>query len=680
MIRKLQFLKTAVLSAFLLGGANLAWADDVTPTLDVFFRTNDANDGWNSNKWNDKSYPIKGSDAGDIEFAAHHSARMFVLQKYTVEHLDAVKSLTLTLTGSSGTDALAIWAFDTNDWTESTAASTLAPKVESIVGLALGSTSGSANTTYLKNGQNTKTTVVTGINACTFVISGTALETLKNKASDNTFTLLITNKVGEITGGNDRKFYSSGHSTESYRPTLTVTYDAVGVTYDDGTMANYSSFEAARNAVVSAAKDATITVMEDQNITSRVNAISGKTLNIVAGKDGVTLTNTMTNTLSFLANADNNGTINIGNAAHSMIIKNASETTNAIVEVSGTNADAKVNLTNVTFKDITSSNSTGLIRTSNNTKGKVTLTDVTFNGCQATAENAGIIYCGADDAVILSGNNQFIGCTGYGMYLERRFQIDETNGVTNTTPITLFVNTDNINLGNPVATKVAQSEVALFNLQDTEKGLRWRTNMSGTRRDMQVTEAYTLSVNSYGAATLVLPFASTIPTGVSAYKLSYTAGADKVNATEVETTLPADTPVLINAAEGPHKFVSTATVSTATTGSGTPTVGALVGTYADNTSAEGNYVLYADDTHEIGFYKAGTDVTIDANRAYLKADGGSLSRLSIAFSDDETTGIDSVVKQDTKTADNVYYNLSGQRVANPSKGLYIVNGKKVIIK
>ena len=31
-------------------------------------------------------------------------------------------------------------------------------------------------------------------------------------------------------------------------------------------------------------------------------------------------------------------------------------------------------------------------------------------------------------------------------------------------------------------------------------------------------------------------------------------------------------------------------------------------------------------------------------------------------------------------ADNAYYNISGQRVASPSKGIYICNGKKVLIK
>ena len=50
-----------------------------------------------------------------------------------------------------------------------------------------------------------------------------------------------------------------------------------------------------------------------------------------------------------------------------------------------------------------------------------------------------------------------------------------------------------------------------------------------------------------------------------------------------------------------------------------------------------------------------------------------------AESDDTLTGIQSVENSEA-AEDDVYYNLSGVRVANPSKGLYIKNGKKVIIK
>lgn len=197
-------------------------------------------------------------------------------------------------------------------------------------------------------------------------------------------------------------------------------------------------------------------------------------------------------------------------------------------------------------------------------------------------------------------------------------------------------------------------------------------------RDLKLTQAYTLEVTDAKAATLVLPFASKIPSGVSCYTLNYTTGNNAAKKTPVETTLPANTPVLINAEKDSYKFVSTATSGVFATGSDPVTVGALTGVYSEITVLSGSYILYKGEKG-LGFYKSDGSNKVKANRAYLTAESAEGSRMFIGF-DDETTGIDSVVKQDTKTADNVYYNLSGQRVANPSKGLYIVNGKKVIIK
>jgi hypothetical protein len=48
------------------------------------------------------------------------------------------------------------------------------------------------------------------------------------------------------------------------------------------------------------------------------------------------------------------------------------------------------------------------------------------------------------------------------------------------------------------------------------------------------------------------------------------------------------------------------------------------------------------------------------------------------FFDGNVTGIGAV--KSINKEDGAYYNLAGQRVAQPQKGLYIVNGKKVIIK
>lgn len=46
----------------------------------------------------------------------------------------------------------------------------------------------------------------------------------------------------------------------------------------------------------------------------------------------------------------------------------------------------------------------------------------------------------------------------------------------------------------------------------------------------------------------------------------------------------------------------------------------------------------------------------------------------------ETTGVQNVLGATTSTEDGVLYNLSGQRVCSPTKGLYIINGKKIFVR
>jgi hypothetical protein len=73
------------------------------------------------------------------------------------------------------------------------------------------------------------------------------------------------------------------------------------------------------------------------------------------------------------------------------------------------------------------------------------------------------------------------------------------------------------------------------------------------------------------------------------------------------------------------------------------------------------------------------DAELDAGKAYLRINKVNNARtrgLSIVFSDG-TTGISSI---ENKSDVSVIYNLCGQRVDNPTKGIYIVNGKKVLMK
>ncbi len=114
----------------------------------------------------------------------------------------------------------------------------------------------------------------------------------------------------------------------------------------------------------------------------------------------------------------------------------------------------------------------------------------------------------------------------------------------------------------------------------------------------------------------------------------------------------------------------------------------LLGTMTSITNPSYGSVYVLNGTNGAGFYKLSSSGTIGANKAYLTY-SGDLAREFFLF--DEATGIEMPTVEDN--ADAVVYDLQGRRVAQPTrsaegrlfpkglkKGLYIVNGKKVVIK
>ena len=74
-------------------------------------------------------------------------------------------------------------------------------------------------------------------------------------------------------------------------------------------------------------------------------------------------------------------------------------------------------------------------------------------------------------------------------------------------------------------------------------------------------------------------------------------------------------------------------------------------------------------------------VSLPVHKAYAKIEGVPAgSKVEFSFSDDNTTNAIVTIDAEEKNADNAYYNLNGQRVTNPQRGVFIKGGRKVIIK
>ncbi|MBO4800971.1 MAG: chitobiase/beta-hexosaminidase C-terminal domain-containing protein [Bacteroidaceae bacterium] len=172
-----------------------------------------------------------------------------------------------------------------------------------------------------------------------------------------------------------------------------------------------------------------------------------------------------------------------------------------------------------------------------------------------------------------------------------------------------------------------------------------------------------VTVTAAGYATYVTPYAIDF-TGVKAYKVS-AVGTNNVTLDEI-TEAPANTPVVIKAAEGSYNLAVQA--------SATAVTGNLLQVSDGSVTGNGS-TIYAlgNKTHGVGFYPVTNGQAIPAGKAYLVDAGGGVKEF-LGFGDDTTTKIESV-----KTIENgVMFNLAGQRVNKAQKGIFIVNGKKVV--
>ena len=200
----------------------------------------------------------------------------------------------------------------------------------------------------------------------------------------------------------------------------------------------------------------------------------------------------------------------------------------------------------------------------------------------------------------------------------------------------------------------------------------------------EVEETIPVTISSAGYATLYYSDKSLkVPEGVTAYTVTV-EGKNIVLNDNLGSVIPAGFGVVLEADEGNYDFI----VTEGPADEDKPEPGALEGTDEATTISDGTskyYVLSLNqngDEGSIGFYydpttnpADGSSVNNGAHKAYLKVDASN-SASAYPFN---TTGIRSITT--TAVDSGEVYTLSGIRVKGQlNKGIYIVNGKKMVIK
>ena len=201
-------------------------------------------------------------------------------------------------------------------------------------------------------------------------------------------------------------------------------------------------------------------------------------------------------------------------------------------------------------------------------------------------------------------------------------------------------------------------------------------------------EPVTLTISSVGYATLFYSNKNlVVPTGVEAYTYKLNDAGDNVvisNTLTANHVIPAGCGVVLKATEGTYEFIESVGAVDAIQDNllyGLDEEGMTVG--PDDSKDYIFYMLSTDKNGEnVGFYwkNGGAPFKTKAHKAYLAIPKSSNINVS-SFVFDDLTGIRAITGNVSQDAEGVY-TLSGIRVNGNQlpKGIYIVNGKKVVIK
>ena len=183
----------------------------------------------------------------------------------------------------------------------------------------------------------------------------------------------------------------------------------------------------------------------------------------------------------------------------------------------------------------------------------------------------------------------------------------------------------------------------------------------------------TVSVSEAGFATYATTNNVVVPNDenvkVMTVKVNAEGTAIELNKVKAGTVIPAGKGILVKAAKGNYNFVVTSKEGTTLENNN------LVAATTDVPSDGAKYFALTKIGEKVGFALVANGVVIPAGKAYLEVTKSTSAKFFGL--DGEATGINSVK---TAKADGAYYTLEGVKTTKPVKGLYIHNGKKIVVK
>lgn len=235
---------------------------------------------------------------------------------------------------------------------------------------------------------------------------------------------------------------------------------------------------------------------------------------------------------------------------------------------------------------------------------------------------------------------------------------------------------------NKNSSNLKEYSVTLKLYKTTKIGLSGWTNSGGINQSAGLDYIYiqrtgdateTVSVSEAGYATYATKYNVEVPNDENVKVMTVKVNDDNstitLNEIPANTVIPAGTGILVKAAQGNHDFVVTSKEGAKLENN------SLIAATTDVTSDGAAFFALTKMDTKVGFAVVNNGVVIPAGKAYLsvpRALGAKFFSL-----DGEATGINSVK---TAKADGAYYTLEGVKTTKPVKGLYIHNGKKIVVK